>query len=294
LLRLTEDGADLVLVQEPWVVGGKVAGLGTKEYKLMPDPKEGKIRTCILVKRHASIFLLRNYSNGDNTAVSLELQSGSIRTLSAYLAFEKENLPDALVRGLADECKKLRTGLVIGCDANANPVGLPQTDREESLFDFILNSKLFLCNRCIVPTFITKTCQTIIYLTLVSDSLVGAVKHWAVSDEHSFSDHRFIETILSLDSPLPLSFASPRRSDLPMKPPESITDPQELDRTVDKFTEACNTAFKVACPTEKPRGRKNHPGGPNNYQSSEPTADACLTEQRREMRTLTGRTTNVN
>jgi len=46
LLRLTEGGADLVLVQEPWVVGGKVAGLGTKEYKLMLDPKEGKIRTC--------------------------------------------------------------------------------------------------------------------------------------------------------------------------------------------------------------------------------------------------------
>jgi len=31
------------------VVGGKIAGLGTKEYKLMLDPKEGKIRTCILI-----------------------------------------------------------------------------------------------------------------------------------------------------------------------------------------------------------------------------------------------------
>jgi len=78
LLRLTEGGADLVLVQEPWVVGGKVAGLGTKEYKLMFHPKDG-------------IFLLHNYSNGDNTAVILELQTGSIRVLSAYLAFEKKS-----------------------------------------------------------------------------------------------------------------------------------------------------------------------------------------------------------
>jgi len=62
LPRLTEGGADLVLVQEAWVVGGKVAGLGTKEYKLMLDPKEGKIRTFILAKRHLSIFLLRSYS----------------------------------------------------------------------------------------------------------------------------------------------------------------------------------------------------------------------------------------
>jgi len=56
----------------------------------MLDPKDGKIRTCILAKRHLSIFLLRNYSNGDSTVVSLEMQSGSIRVLSAYLAFEKK------------------------------------------------------------------------------------------------------------------------------------------------------------------------------------------------------------
>jgi len=70
LLRLTEVGADPDLVREPWVVEGKVAGLGTKEYKLMLDPKEGKIRTCILAKRHLIIFLLRNNSNGVNTAVA--------------------------------------------------------------------------------------------------------------------------------------------------------------------------------------------------------------------------------
>jgi len=40
-----------------------------------------------------------------------------------------------------------------------------------------------------------------------------------------------------------------------MKPSEIITK-EELDRTVNKFTKACNTAFKVACPTGKPRGRK--------------------------------------
>jgi len=39
LLCLTEGGADLFFVQ--------VAGLGTKEYKLMLDPKEGQIRTSI-------------------------------------------------------------------------------------------------------------------------------------------------------------------------------------------------------------------------------------------------------
>jgi len=49
-----------------------------------------------------------------------------------------------------------------------------------------------------------------------------------------------------------------------MEPSESITNPQELDETVYKFTEACNTQGEG----------KNPPGGANNYQSSEPTADA--------------------
>jgi len=86
----------------------------------MRDPKKGQIQSCILAKRHISTFLLCNYSNGDNTDVSLELIGGSIRILSTYLAFKKENPPDALVRGLADECEKLRKGLVIGCDVNAH------------------------------------------------------------------------------------------------------------------------------------------------------------------------------
>jgi len=44
-----------------------------------------------------------------------------------------------------------------------------------------------------------------------------------------------------------------------MEPSEIITSPQELDRTVNKFTEACITAFKVACPTGKPRRGKKPP-----------------------------------
>jgi len=60
------------------------------------------------------------------------------------LAFEKENPPNALVRGLAEECEKLKKGLVIGCDANAHHTqwGCPNNnDRGESLFDFRTNCR---------------------------------------------------------------------------------------------------------------------------------------------------------
>jgi len=120
LLRLADGGADLVLIQEPWVVGDKVAGLGTKDFKLLLDPKEGKTRTCILAKRHLSIFLIHNYSNGDNTVANLELPAAKIRVASACMAVEKEDPTDELVRTLVKDSEALKIGLVFGCDANAH------------------------------------------------------------------------------------------------------------------------------------------------------------------------------
>jgi len=69
-LRLADGGAHLV----PWVVGGKVAGLGAKE-----------CNECLTLKKASQYFPLCIYSNGDNTEVSLELHSISIKLFSAYM-----------------------------------------------------------------------------------------------------------------------------------------------------------------------------------------------------------------
>jgi len=94
LLRLAEGGADVVLIQEPWLVCGKVSGLGTPEFK--PEV-QGKIRTCILARKHLSIFLLHNFSIEDNTAVSLELQETPVRLLFSYMAYEEVDPPEETV-----------------------------------------------------------------------------------------------------------------------------------------------------------------------------------------------------
>ncbi|XP_043072259.1 uncharacterized protein LOC122322860 [Drosophila grimshawi] len=93
MLRLAGGGDDIVLVQEPWVIGGKVCGLGNKNYKLLV---------------------------AGNEAVSLELQSASVRLLSVYLAYDSAGPPpDETTRTLVQECEKHSIGLIIGCDANA-------------------------------------------------------------------------------------------------------------------------------------------------------------------------------
>ncbi|KAM8714826.1 hypothetical protein ACLKA7_001229 [Drosophila subpalustris] len=92
LLRLAGDGADIVLIQEPWVVGGKVSGLGSADYKLFVANAQ---------------------------AVSLELRPAPIRLLSSYMSYDQEGpIPEDIARSLVSDCASNKIGLIIGCDAN--------------------------------------------------------------------------------------------------------------------------------------------------------------------------------
>jgi len=75
---------------------------------------------------------------------------------------------------------------------------------------------------------------------MVSGNLLEAVRNWEVSNENSFSDHRFIETTLSLDPPTPAEFVNLRRTNwcayredllniLPIEPPNDNSDILSLD-----------------------------------------------------------------
>ncbi|KAL7726270.1 hypothetical protein ACLKA6_008450 [Drosophila palustris] len=44
LLRLAGNGADIALIQEPWIVGGKVSGLRAPEYKLIVAESQGYLK----------------------------------------------------------------------------------------------------------------------------------------------------------------------------------------------------------------------------------------------------------
>ncbi|XP_026846004.1 uncharacterized protein LOC113566111 [Drosophila persimilis] len=110
------------------MVGGKVCGLGSREYKIIVSQNEGKIRTCILARKHLNIFLLHNYSDGDNTAASLELKGNHLRLVASYMAHEEDDPPNDLVRKIASDIEGTDKDLLIGCDANAHHTQWGSTD----------------------------------------------------------------------------------------------------------------------------------------------------------------------
>ena len=96
LLHLSTGATDIVLIQEPYVVGGKVCGIGTTDFKLLHVKSEGSQRTCILARKNLNIFLLPNFSGKDQTAASLEIGNRSYLLVSSYLPYDDAVAPTVL------------------------------------------------------------------------------------------------------------------------------------------------------------------------------------------------------
>jgi len=67
LIRLATGNIDVVLIQEPWIVGNNICGLSTPLYKLFHSKGKGKTRTCIFKKTHINAYLSPQFSEGDLT-----------------------------------------------------------------------------------------------------------------------------------------------------------------------------------------------------------------------------------
>jgi len=146
LLKLTKSGEDLVLIQEPWINGNQICGLGLRGYKIWFSNNSGKIRSCILGKKNLNMFLIPQFSDGDITAAGLEFEGNKIWLVSAYMAQEKRIPPENL-GDLIDAAQQKKIGVVLGCDANAHHTIWGSTDineRGELFFEFLLKTNLLV------------------------------------------------------------------------------------------------------------------------------------------------------
>lgn len=274
LIRLARGEDDIVLIQEPWVAKNKVCGLKTKTHTLLYASKCNGVRSCILVRNNLNSFLISSYSDRDITAVSLELGSSKIWLIAAYLAHDStEPLPQGNLGSLITTAEASNIGVIIGSDANAHHTIWGSSDtneRGELLFDFILSSNLSICNVGVKPTFIIKNRQEVLDVTLVSNFLKYAIRNWKVSEEHSFSDHRYIEFNLDIVCPIRLTYRNRKRTNwhsykssfkdlLPEEPPVQPDTSQSLDSLVEEFSGFFNRSTEISCPMDAPRGKQRPP-----------------------------------
>lgn len=217
VLLLVEEDIDVALVQEPWVYKDAIMGLRHTSYNLFYKRSAGKPRTCILAKKCLNIMLMSNYSSGDLTAAVWEREGGAATILaSSYMAHDDCTPPPPLeVRAVVDLADKKGRNLLLGCDANAHHTIWGSSDtneRGESLFSYLVNSNLSICNRGNKPTFVTANREEVLDITLANEGNGFRVENWRVSDKNSFSDHCWILFELNLSSCSRVCFRNPKKT----------------------------------------------------------------------------------
>ncbi len=273
MLRLSEGADDLVFVLEPWVNGGKVCGLKNPNFKLIVGG-EGYPRSCILANSNLNVFLLSKFSSKDITAASMELEGLIYWLTSAYFAYDDPGpLPSEDVVKMIEEADRAGHHVIMCCDSNAHNTIWGSTDtndRGESLLEFVISTNLIICNRGNAPTFVTSNRQEVLDVTFASDTLSGRIRDWRVGEEHSFSDHRYIEFSLDAKAPAELTRRNYRKTNwvkyrntfggllnsVPSFQPQTEDD---IDLLVDRLTGVFNESLDNSCPMGKPRGKKKPP-----------------------------------
>jgi len=259
---------DYALIQEPWVRGDKISGLGLSRGQVISACTNAP-RACIWVKNGLSCTPLLEFCSRDQTAVRTRCGATGrpLILASVYMARDTPHAPPQEFALLVEYARVSGNELVVGCDSNSHNTawGCRDTNtRGKSLIEFIVSSGLMICNVGSVPTFFSRVGNSVIDLTLHSESLEGKVLNWRVSSETSLSDHRHILFGIGDFSPDKILFRNPRRADWDLycdtlragieNWSPRVRDSCELDEAAVKLEGLIVSAFDRCCPLSEGKG----------------------------------------
>lgn len=264
----------MALIQEPWVHGNQVRGLGLKGYNIFYSRENGGCRTCILAKRNINVLMLNNYSSRDLTVVRMEGKTHHCWMASAYMPYDDPSQPppDA-VKMLISAAETQDINLLLGCDANAHHTIWGSTninERGESLFNYLLETNLLICNRGSEPTFITVNRREVLDLTLITKANCFRVTNWRVSEQASLSDHCWILFEVQFTIEPHKSFRNIRRTNwkkfsetvranMGSTPTAGLLAESAVDTAVNAVTGVLYDAFLTSCPVSRATGKSRPP-----------------------------------
>ncbi|XP_017303989.1 uncharacterized protein LOC108253831, partial [Diaphorina citri] len=200
---ILEKQIKVALIQEPYVVKGRVAGLGSTQGTVIYDSSTENPRACIFVNKNIHCLPLWNYTTKDIAAVRLKLQMKDERKdyifASCYLPFEETNPISTELQSLIDHVERERVQHVLGMDANAHHYAWGSSN---------------INNRGKKPTFVTRNRSEVLDITVASQGMMRIIHNWNVPDEMiSSSDHRYIFFSIKNDPGPPTSYRNPRKTD---------------------------------------------------------------------------------
>ena len=279
--RLNKNDIHVGMVSEPRHVKNQIPK--TNGYDLIYDNSGRCVpRAALLFKKGLKYLPLYQFVTADFVAAEIKADVEGdyldVVIASGYHDGNKDSVPLYLTR-LVDFCKREHKHLIYGVDANAHHEiwGSKKTKpRGRELLDYLISNDLVTVNHGSIPTFYTirkvgqqiQKFEDVIDITVTSSQLYHKIVNWKVSEEISFSDHRFIDFCISMAVPERVSFRNPRNTDwnkfCEMLENRirgvnlNIRDSEELDKSIDDFNRILMECYYETCPETSLSSNRNN------------------------------------
>ncbi|XP_039763802.1 uncharacterized protein LOC120636403 isoform X3 [Pararge aegeria] len=208
---------------------------------------------------------------GGNTIPLADGCKKRVGFISAYIPSETDfNPPTKELEETVIRYRGKRTPIIIGCDANSHHVAWGSTNtnkKGELLIEFIASNNLEIMNIGNVNTFVTKSRQEVLDITLATEDIFHYVKEWRVDQDDSFSDHRRI--IFHIDCIVEKAlFRNARKTDwgkfasIVSKHSSNrfcYSNLEELEEGARELERVLSDAYNIACPLREIMPGKGKP-----------------------------------
>ena len=132
-------------------------------------------------------------------------------------------------------------------------------ERGDLVFNYLLGTKLLLCNRSSKPTFINRNRQEALDITLVSEKLRDTSFRSPIHWMHNWRECDRVENFMNHRKTYWQMHLQELKKRISLIPPFRPWNKEDLDIRVKQFTDSCRTALEVACPTTRSRERIRPP-----------------------------------
>lgn len=190
----TQSNIDVMVLQEPYSLKGKVKGYASVDARVIQPISECPQVAIIVLNK--DIDVMRIMSTSHVISVCLTVESGDYYIIAAYMQFSDEVEP--YLTELENMINKIGANkrIIICADCNSHSTAWfsSYTDaRGERVEEFIASNSLILVNEMNnTTTYDSQTGRTNIDITLASTSIYKKIQKWCVLPNYTFSDHNAI------------------------------------------------------------------------------------------------------
>ena len=162
--------------------------------------------------------------------------------------------------------------------------GSTNTNRGESLFNYIMANGLDIMNSSKRPNFVTSNRQEVINITIAILYTGNLIKDWHVTEEASCSDHRYVHFTINGHQPISWNFSQSTHNqpavlqNWPVRLPACVARQNsftDLEIAAKQFQDATVLAYNENCPLTVRRNNRNISWW-----------NQCLAEKRRKVHKL--------